>query len=71
MNIPTTTTASGNPQLVGAGGGGGLGGVALLDPAGALAAVRGAASTAVDAPADARGNAPVSGWSCPFLGSVT
>src|SRR5882762_9780693 len=72
MNIPTTTTASGNPQLVGAGAGGrGAGGVALLGPAGGFAAVRGAESTAVDAPTDSRGNAPVPDWPCPFLGSVT
>jgi hypothetical protein len=86
MNIPTTTTASGNSQLVGAGvgsggadevallgpaGGGGADEVALLGPAGGFAAVRGAESTAVDVPADSRGGAPVSDWSCPFLGSVT
>src|SRR5882757_2524126 len=73
MNIPTTTTASGNNQLVGAGaGGGGAGEVVPLGPAGGLAAaVRGAGSTAVDAPTDSRRGAPVSDWSCPFPCSVT
>jgi len=81
MNIPTITTTSGNPQLVGAGfggggaaevallgpaGGGGAGLVGLLGPAGGFAAVRGAVSTAVDAR-----NAPDSDWSSPFLGSLT
>src|SRR5882672_6227794 len=72
MNIPTTTTASGNPHLVGAAaGGGGAGDVALLDPVGVLAAVCGVERRAVDTPPDSRGGAPVADWSCPFRGSVT
>jgi len=72
MNMPTTTTASGSPQLVFAGAGGGAAGAgALLDPGGVLSGVRGAVSTAVDAPADSRGNPPFPAGPCPFLESVT
>jgi hypothetical protein len=72
MNMPTTTTASGSPQLVFGGAGGGAAGVGvLLDPGGVLSGVRGAVSTAVDVPPDSRGTALFPAGPCPFLESVT